>query len=80
LVAGVPDAAWSAGDVLAGNFYGWLNGSHAVVAQFRVGSGKVIVSTFDVDRYGQDLFATRLVDGLLRYLASEECAPTTVLQ
>ncbi len=80
LIAGVPDAAWSAGDVLAGNFYGWLNSSHAVVAQFRLGSGKVIVSTFDIERYGKDLFATRLVDGLIRYIASDECAPTTVLQ
>jgi Glycosyl hydrolases family 2, sugar binding domain/Glycosyl hydrolases family 2 len=80
LIAGVPEAAWSAGDVLAGNFYGWLNNSHAIVAQFRVGSGKVIVSTFDIDRYGKDLFATRVVDGLVRYLASNECAPTTVLQ
>ena len=80
LVAGVPDAAWSAGDVLAGNFYGWLNSSHAVVAQFRVGKGKVVVSTFDIDRYGKDLFATRVVDGLIRYLASADCSPTTVLQ
>ncbi len=80
LIAGVPDAAWAAGDVLAGNFYGWLNSNHAVVAQFRLGTGKVIVSTFDVERYGKDLFATRLVDGLIRYLASDDCAPTTVLQ
>ena len=80
LVAGVPDAAWSAGDVLAGNFYGWLNSSHAVVAQFRVGKGKVVVSTFDIDRYGTDLFATRVVDGLILFLVSADCSPTTVLQ
>ena len=65
--------------MLAGNFYGWLNSNHAVVAQFRLGTGKVIVSTFEVERYGKDLFATRLVDGLIRYLASDDCAPTTVL-
>ena len=80
LIAGVSEAAWAAGDVLAGNFYGWLNSSHAVVAQFRVGKGKVIVSTFDIDGYGKDLFATRVVDGLIRYLASADCSPTTVLQ
>jgi Glycosyl hydrolases family 2, sugar binding domain/Glycosyl hydrolases family 2 len=80
LIAGVPDAAWAAGDVLAGNFYGWLNSSHAVVAQFRLAKGKVIVSTFDIDRYGKDLFATRVLDGLIRYLASDECAPKTELQ
>jgi hypothetical protein len=79
LIAGVPEGAWAAGDVLAGNFYGWLNSSHAVVAQFRLGAGKVIVSTFDVDRYGKDLFATRAVNGLVRYLASNDCSPTTVL-
>ena len=77
---GVPEAAWAIGDVLAGNFYGWLNDSHAVVAQFRLGTGKVIVSTFDIDRYGKDLFATRVVDGLIRYLASADCSPTTELQ
>jgi Glycosyl hydrolases family 2, sugar binding domain/Glycosyl hydrolases family 2 len=80
LIAGVPEAAWAAGDVLAGNFYGWLNSSHAVVAQFRLGKGKVIVSTFDIDRYGNDLFATRLMDGLIRYLASNDCSPTTELE
>jgi hypothetical protein len=40
----------------------------------------VIVSTFDIDRYGKDLFATRVLDGLIRYLVSGECAPSTVLQ
>ena len=54
--------------------------SHGVVAQFRLGRGKVIVSTFDIEQYGKDLFGTRVVDGLIRYLASDECAPTTVLE
>ena len=79
LLTGVPDSAWASGDVLAGNFYGWLNNSHAVTAQFRLGKGKVIVSSFDVEQYGKDLFTTRLVDGLIRYLASDACAPVTEL-
>jgi hypothetical protein len=79
LLAGVPDAAWASGDVLAGNFYGWLNDSHAVTAQLRLGKGKVILTTFDVEQYGKDLFTTRLVDGLIRYLASDACAPKTEL-
>ena len=45
-----------------------------------MGKGKVIVSTFDIDGYGKDLFATRVVDGLIRYLASDECAPKTERQ
>ncbi len=79
LLDGVPDAAWTNSDVLAGNFYGWLNDSHAVAAQFRLGKGKVIVTTFDVEQYGKDLFTTRLVDGLVRYLSSDACAPKTEL-
>jgi hypothetical protein len=80
LLEGVPEAAWRSGDVLAGMFFGWLNQNHAVTAQFSLGMGKVIVTTFDVSRYGKDPFATNLVNGLLAYLTSEQCQPKTALQ
>ncbi len=79
LLDGVPAAAWRAGDVLSGMFYGWLNENRATTAQFKIGKGKVIVTTFDVASYGKDPFATRLVNGMLTYLASDACAPATAL-
>ena len=79
LLEGVPPSAWHAGDVLSGMFYGWLNDNHATTAQFTIGKGKVVITTFDVASYGKDPFTTRLVNGLLTYLASDACAPATAL-
>jgi Glycosyl hydrolases family 2/Glycosyl hydrolases family 2, sugar binding domain len=79
LLSGVSPAAWQSGDVLAGEFFGWLNDNHAVTAQFTLGNGKVIVSTFDVAAYGHDPFTTRLVNGLIQYLGSDSCQPKTRL-
>ena len=79
LLSGVPPQAWRSGDVLAGEFYGWLNDNHAVTAQFTLGRGKVVVSTFDVTAYGRDPFTTRLVNGLIDYLSSDACQPQTIL-
>ena len=79
LLAGVPEKAWRQGDVLAGMFFGWLNENHATIAQFRLGKGKVLVTTFDTSAYGDDPFTTHLLDGLIRYVASDQCAPATEL-
>jgi hypothetical protein len=80
LLEGVPQSAWSAGDVLAGMFFGWLNENHAVTAQFTLGQGKVLVTTFDASHYGDDPFTTNLMNGLLSYLASDACQPKTGLE
>ena len=80
LLAGVPESAWRAGDVLAGEFYGWLNDNHAVTAQFTLGKGTVVISTFDTGAYGKDPFTTRLVNGLIDYVGSDRCHPRTELR
>jgi hypothetical protein len=61
-------------------FFGWLNENHAVTAQFTLGQGKVIVTTFDVGHYGDDAFTANLFNGLLSYLASDACQPGTRLE
>ncbi len=80
LLEGVPQSAWQSGDVLAGMFFGWLNDNHAVTAQFTLGKGKVLVTTFDTGHYADDPFTANLFNGLLSYLASDACQPKTALE
>ena len=61
LLEGVPQSAWQSGDVLAGMFFGWLNDNHAVTAQFTLGKGKVLVTTFDPGHYADDPFTRQPV-------------------
>ncbi len=80
LLEGVPQSAWQSGDVLAGMFFGWLNDNHAVTAQFTLGKGKVLATTFDLSHYSDDPFTTNLFNGLLSYLVSDACQPKTPLE
>ena len=80
LLEGVPQSAWQSGDVLAGMFFGWLNDNHAVTAQFTLGKGKVLVTTFDTGHYADDPFTANLFNGLLSYLASDACQPKTAIE
>ena len=57
-------------DVLAGIFYGWLNNNAALAVQARVGRGRMFVTTFQFDRYGNDPYATALLDAIIRYTKS----------
>jgi Glycosyl hydrolases family 2/Glycosyl hydrolases family 2, sugar binding domain len=79
LLAGVNESAWQQGDVLSGMFFGWINDNHATTAQFRVGKGKVVFTTFDTSAYGTDPFTTNLVHQLVSYVRSPQCAPATEL-
>ena len=79
LIAGVAPAAWQQGDVLSGMFFGWLNENHATTVQYRLGKGRVILTTFDLSQYGRDPFATDLLHSLLEYVKSDKCAPSTEL-
>ncbi|HEX7087495.1 MAG TPA: hypothetical protein VF198_14115 [Vicinamibacterales bacterium] len=79
LIAGVDERAWRQGDVLSGMFFGWINDNHATTVQYRVGRGKVILTTFDSSAYGRDPFTTHLVNGLVTYVRSPQCAPATAL-
>ncbi len=62
-------------DVLSGITYGWLNNNCGLAVQMRVGSGKLIVTTFRFDQYAEDPFCTELLNSLIRYIQSEDCNP-----
>jgi hypothetical protein len=79
LLTGVSEAAWRQGDVLSGMFYGWINDNHATTVQYRVGQGRVVLTTFDSSAYGRDPFVTHLLNGLIGYVRSPQCAPATAL-
>jgi hypothetical protein len=52
--------------VLAGVFYGWLNSNQAYLADLPQGQGRLVVTTFRFQGYGQDPFATMLLNQILR--------------
>jgi hypothetical protein len=51
--------------VQAGVFYGWLNSNRAYLAELGQGPGRMLLSTFRFENYGQDPFATLLLDQML---------------
>jgi hypothetical protein len=57
-------------DVLSGIFYGWLNNNAALAVQMRAGNGKLFITTFRFNAYGNDPYATRLLDAMIRYTSS----------
>ncbi|MDQ6652741.1 MAG: hypothetical protein M3Y84_08340 [Acidobacteriota bacterium] len=64
-------------DVLAGVFYGWLNNNSALVVQLRAGKGAFLATTFRFDKYGDDPFATRLLDAMIDYVDRPGFSPNT---
>jgi len=67
-------------DILAGIFTGWMHDPAALTAQFRVGEGVLLATTFELaSGYGSDPMATAMLHDLLAYLASERAAPTAKL-
>ena len=63
------------GDVLCGVTYGWLQMNSALVLQVKAGKGRLIITTFRFEEYGADAYATALLDALVAYVRSDECAP-----
>jgi hypothetical protein len=61
-------------NVLAGVFYGWLNTNRAYLAQLHQGSGEMLLSTFRFENYGQDPFATLLLNQMLASFAGADFA------
>jgi hypothetical protein len=55
--------------VLAGVFYGWLNSNRAYLAELKQGPGRMLLTTFRFQGYGQDPFTTVLLDQLLKTAA-----------
>ena len=62
-------------DVLSGITYGWLRNNAALAVQMRSGKGRVFATTFRFDKYGQDPYATRLLDSIISYANSTRFAP-----
>jgi hypothetical protein len=64
-------------NVLAGITYGWLHHNAALLLNTRVGPGTLLLTTFQFEAYGDDAYATRLLDSLLRF--AMECRPSMEL-
>jgi hypothetical protein len=63
------------GDVLSGIFYGWLNDNAVLAVQMNMGRGKLFLTTFRFDAYGNDPYATRLLDAMIRYTSGASFNP-----
>ena len=57
-------------NVLAGVFYGWINSNRAYLTEQSEGPGRMFLTTFRFQGYGQDPFATVLLDQLLKAATS----------
>ena len=57
-------------NVLAGVFYGWLNSNRAYLVEQNEGPGHMFLTTFRFQGYGQDPFATMLLDQILKAAAA----------
>ncbi|HZT74998.1 MAG TPA: hypothetical protein VE996_15250 [Terriglobales bacterium] len=62
-------------EVLAGFFLGWVHQARALAVQARVGRGHVVVTTLDLSQYGRDPLATAILNELIGYVKSADCAP-----
>lgn len=63
-------------NVLAGMYVGWLHLNSAYLVQMRVGAGKLLLTTFQLENgYGKYPFVTNLRDALSRYVSSAKCKP-----
>jgi hypothetical protein len=57
-------------NVLAGVFYGWLNSNRAYLVEQSEVPGRMLLTTFRFQAYGQDPFATALLNQLLKTAAA----------
>ena len=62
-------------DVLCGATFGWLQKNSALALQAQVGNGRLVATTFRFDAYGNDAYATALLNSLIQYVASDSCQP-----
>jgi hypothetical protein len=61
--------------VLSGITFGWLSQNAALALEMRVGKGKLLATSYRFHEYGMAAYATQLLDSLIRYVASSQCAP-----
>jgi hypothetical protein len=70
VIKGVPPQDFK--DVLAGMFFGWINGNVGVLVQAKAGKGKLLICTFSLTTtYNSDPYATYLLDALVNYAVSD---------
>ena len=62
-------------DVLSGITFGWLNRNCALAAQMRVSSGRIMITTYNFDKYLTDAYSTDLLDSLILYASSSDFQP-----
>jgi hypothetical protein len=59
-------------NALAGVTYGWLAKNMVMAVPFKWNTGEALATTFRFDEYGSDPYATHLLDGFIKALASEK--------
>ena len=70
VIRGLPPTAFN--DVLSGIFYGWIHANVGALLQASVGSGRLLVCTYNLPaQYGKDPYATTLMNQLLEYAARD---------
>ncbi len=72
VIDGVPAAEFSS--VLCGVTYGWLSRNMALAVPLQLEEGEALATTLRFNEYGRDPYSTRLLDGFIRALYSEELA------
>ena len=77
LIQGVPPEDFP--HVLAGITYGWLNNNSALAFEVRVGSGTMLITTFNFRHYGRDPYCTQLLHAVLEYISGPDCRPAVEL-
>jgi hypothetical protein len=61
--------------VLSGITLGWLNLNNALTLQIKMRDGKALLTTYRFNRYGQDPYATHLLDRYIQFVASDAIRP-----
>jgi hypothetical protein len=62
-------------DVLSGITVGWLNLNNALTFQLQIGTGKALVTTYRFSNYGDDPYASHLLNAYIRYASGPKCRP-----
>ncbi len=72
VIDGVPAAQFP--EALSGVTYGWLARNMTLAVPFRWENGEALATTLRFADYGEDPYATHLLDGFIKALASEKLA------
>lgn len=62
-------------DVLSAATFGWLQKTSPLAMQVRYGSGSMFATTYRFHDYGKEAYCTSLLNAMIRYTLSQDCAP-----